>query len=174
MHLSVRPTTMAVIPPGFSYTLRSSAGDCQDGSIANTPSVNPTSVQKKRKRQVLDYILMPPLPKAIQLTIANTKKTRKHSTSQTKGRAKQKEQDGNLPMDVEMVYPISPFNVCHSLSCLIRFTLVAAIKLSPYGAGARPNRCATFVGPTSEESAQENRFQGFVEACCRVFTREYA
>jgi hypothetical protein len=72
--------------------------------------------EKKRKRQVLDYILMPPLPKAVRSPITiHRDKTRKPSISQAQRNGKQKERIENPPVVVEIVCPAFLSNA--SLSC---------------------------------------------------------
>jgi len=88
-HLSVRPTT----------------------SIADGISAKLASTQKKRKRQVLDYILMPPLLKVVR-SASTSVVSQDSSTSQAKEKDKERrretetetETDDRLQVDMETVY----------------------------------------------------------------------
>ena len=109
VHLSVRPTGMAVNPPSNNFV--ESSVNCQrDSSTANLLA-DSSLIQKKRKRQVLDHILMPQLPyKAVRWSIPRSKRTRKSSTSQAKAKAKQMETDRSVPADRTTVCQV-PYNI---------------------------------------------------------------
>lgn len=102
-HLSVRPTGTL---PNMAYSIPSTANTQPGTSGADTLLAKPPPVEKKRKRQVLDYILMPPLPKAVPPSISSNKKLSAPSTPRAKGKAKQMERNRSpLPVEVEMVCP---------------------------------------------------------------------
>lgn len=81
-HLSVRPTTF----------------------MADGMSVELASVQKKRKRCVLDYILMPSLSDVARLasTPTTTSQAPRAKEKET-DRARARETDGRLPIDIQTV-----------------------------------------------------------------------
>jgi hypothetical protein len=102
MHMSVRPTSMATIlflePPSNSQ---------QDPFVADVLAINSVP-EKKRKREILDYIWIPPLSKAAQSSsTTNRKKTREPATSRAKGDGKREERNASPSLDVEMVYSLS-------------------------------------------------------------------
>jgi hypothetical protein len=100
MHLSVRPTAMAVIPPDMSNVLESSANCHQGVSKIDAEPAEPSTIPKKRQREIIDYILVPSLPQPVQLPITQTPRTRK---SQAKGTTRRKEKNGNQRVEVEQV-----------------------------------------------------------------------
>jgi len=56
MHLSVRPTAMAAIPPDIPNVLESSANCHQGVSKIDAEPAEPSTIPKKWQREIIDYI----------------------------------------------------------------------------------------------------------------------
>lgn len=79
-HLSVRPTTL----------------------MGTSVSIEHAPTQKKRKRTILDYVLIPSLSMMVRST-SNSSRSRGSSKAIEMGKTKEEDADRRLPVDIETV-----------------------------------------------------------------------
>jgi hypothetical protein len=115
---------MAPILPDISYLLESATDSQQGPSGADALAVANSVPGKKRKRQILDCIMIPSLPKAARPSIATHNKTTWESTtSPAKRNGKYKAGDGSPQQDVEMV--------CPTFHCQLLYLIFSLQRRSP-------------------------------------------
>ena len=112
---------MTAILPEIPYLSESATDSQQSPSSANTLAVVNPVPGKKRKRQVLDFIMVPSLPKAARSSIAKTAK--ESTTSPAKRNGKYKERDGS-PQNSKMV--------CPTFHCQLLYLILSLQRRSPY------------------------------------------